>query len=207
MAPEQSIYRPVRTGNRLFQGEILQDVDEWVPAYDVTDPNLVASVSQARYPFAVVMTQDCDLAQDWLRREALSNAETDLSSVLLCRAAPAESAFASEANLRGRDLQKPIKNNKNERYQYLIGSPVVAGSEVRQHPALLMDFKSVFSVRTSELYRQIRVGAAPVWRGFALETPWAEHLQCRFAWYHARIGLPHDHFVPEARRSDSTVAH
>ncbi|MBL8962504.1 MAG: hypothetical protein KF787_12140 [Phycisphaeraceae bacterium] len=158
-----------------------------------------------QYEIAVVVTQDCDLAQDWSKRQAASTAETDLSCVLLCRAVIAESAFVSDERIKGRDLQKPIRNNKNERYQYLAKVPTAADGAAQGHEALLVDFKSLFTIRTTEIYRQLRAGNSPPRRRFRLKTPWAEHLQCRFTGYHARIGLPRDHFMPETRRADPPV--
>lgn len=198
---EPGIYRAVRAGERLYQGEILTRVVEWVPSYAAGAPNAVSTVSPMQYELAVVVTQDCDLAQDWSKRQSAPSEETDLTCVLLCRAVLAETAFSSEERFRGKDLQKPIRNNKNERYQYLAEVPTTADGAVQGHQAMLVDFKALFTVRTTELYRQLRVGENPQPRRFRLETPWAEHLQCRFAGYHARIGLPRDHFVPEARRT------
>lgn len=197
---EPGIYRAVRAGERLYQGEIIARVVEWVPSYAASDPDAVSTVSPMQYELAVVVTQDCDLAQDWSKRQDSPNAETDLTCVLLCRAVPADTAFSSEERFKGKDLQKPIRNNKNERYQYLAEVPATADGAEQGHQAMLVDFKAIFTVRTTEIYRQLRAGTSPAPRRFRLETPWAEHIQCRFAGYHARIGLPRDHFVPETRR-------
>lgn len=203
---EPRIYCAVGSGERLYQGEIIAGVMEWVPSYTPNAPDAVSEVVPMRYDLAVVMTQDCDLAQDWSKREANPTLETDLPCVLLCRAVKADEAFASEDRLRGKDLQKPIRNNKNERYQYLAEVPATVDGASQGHPAMLVDFKSLFTVRTAELYRQLRGAGNPQPRRFRLETPWAEHLQCRFAAYHARIALPRDHFIPESRRTDAPAA-
>lgn len=93
--PEPGIYRAVRAGERLYQGEIVAEVAEWVPSYAADAPDKVSTVSPTRYALAVVMTQDCDLAQDWSRRQNAPNADTDLPCVLLCPALGADAAFTS----------------------------------------------------------------------------------------------------------------
>ena len=204
---ERGIYCAVHAGDRLYQGEIVADVMEWVPQYAPDVPEYVSQVSPVQYGLALIMTQDCDLAQDWSKRGGQPNTETDLPCVLVCRAVTAESAFSGEERLKGKDLQRPIRNNKNERYQYLAEVPKTADGKTQGRVAMVVDFKALFTIRTAELYRQLRAGASPPPRRFRLETPWAEHLQCRFANYHARIGLPRDHYVPEARRPEPPAAH
>lgn len=194
------IYRPVCSGERLYQGEILENIVEWVPTYSETDPRSIVEVSPRLRKYVVVLTQDCDLAQDWARRASATQQETDLPHVVLCPAGEAEQRFDADG-ITGNDRRKPIRNNKNERYQYLADVPSHLDGLRRGFSALLIDFKSIFAIRTVELYRQLGLnGEDAARRRFRLTTPWAEHLQCRFASYHSRIALPRDHFVPEARR-------
>jgi len=194
------IYRPVALNERLYQGEILERAIEWVPKYDDASPDHVVGVEPRLHRLAIVMIQECDLAQDWSRRTSEVRIVTELTCVLLCPAFPAdELRTAQDINNK---RWEPIRANKNERYQYLAEVPKELDGISEGHAALLIDFKSVFAVRTIELYRQLRMTGAPR-RRCRLETPWAEHLQSRFAAYQARIGLPRDHFVPENRRTEA----
>jgi hypothetical protein len=196
------IYRAVQAAERLYQGEIIEGVVEWSPVYGPENPDQVREAIPRLRKLAVVLTQDCDLAQDWTARTANARLETDLPCVLLCPVGGADQAMA-ESGISGKDRKKPICNNKNERYQYLAAATVADDGAGVGHEALLVDFKKLFTIRTVELYRQIRVGEGEAARRrFRLDTPWAEHLQCRFAAYHARIGLPRDHFIPETRRTE-----
>jgi hypothetical protein len=147
----------------------------------------------------MVLSQDCDLEQNYRQRQQHVWSESDLPSILLCPAFPAEELRQRLGSQKINSARwSTIRNNKDDRYAYL--AEVSAGSDGAGtgHPAILMDLTSCFTVRTPEIYRQVRSSQArPRCR---LETPWREHLQLRFANYLARIGLPRDHFVPEARR-------
>lgn len=192
------IYVPVRLGERLFQGEIIEGVLEWIAKYDASDPDQVVGVEPRLQRLAVILSQDCDLAQDWGRRQSELREVTDLRSVLMCPAWPAEQ-LREEQKLTTRRWEV-VRQNKDERYAYLADVPPSADGAGQGHPALLLDLASYFTVRTSELYRQLRDTSGAPRRRCRLATPWREHLQCRFAGYQARIGLPMDHFVPEGRR-------
>ena len=193
------IYRPTRAEERLFQGEVIERILEWVPKYDTANPDQVIGAEPRVLKLALIMNQDCDLAQDWGKRQTDLRTVTDLRSVLLCLAWPAEELRQSQ-HLTTRRWET-VRQNKDERYAYLaeISRDVDAAGD--GHGAILLDFSSFFTVRTVELYRQLRDTSADApRRRCRLETPWREHLQFRFAAYQARIGLPRDHFVPEGRR-------
>lgn len=201
---EPGIYRAVRADERLHLGEVLERVAEWVPFYKSDSRDEVQEAKPTKYPLALVLTQDCDLAQDWNERVGDAHTETALRSILLCPVGKADEVRATQSI--NSTLWDPTRKNLSIRYQYLAEVPREADGAGDGHPPLLADFKAVFTVRAIELYRQLRSGADPPRRRFRLATPWAEHCQCRFAAYHSRIGLPRDHFVPEARRSDPPIA-
>jgi hypothetical protein len=195
-----AIYRAVENGSRLFQGELVERLIEFIPKYRASAPDEVEELAPRVRPLAVVVSQDCDLEQDWSRRQKDVRGESDLPCVLLCPALPAEQL--RETQKLASDLWKPIRSNKNERYQYLAEVPAQRDQASEGHVALLVDFRSVFTLGTVEIYRQLRSTAteAPR-RRFRLETPWAEHLQARYAYYVSRIALPLDHFIPESRKA------
>jgi hypothetical protein len=190
------IYCAVTAGERLYQGELLERVNAWGPAYDENNHDAVVGLQPIVHALSLVLSQDCDLAQDWTRRQTDIWAETDLRSVLLCPAFPAED-LRRQQSLSSRRWET-VRQNKDERYAYLAEVPVESDLAHTGHPAILLDLTNYFTVRTPELYRQLRTNDAR--SRCRLETPWREHLQARFAAFLARIGLPRDHFVPESRR-------
>lgn len=185
----------------LHQGQLLRQVWEWVATYD--DMGKIAGAGPRLHKLAVIVTQECDLAQDFRRRKADPVIETELLSVLMCPARPAEEAREERRKELNTEFWKIVRSNSAERYHYLAEVPTDADAMARGHSPILVDFKSYFAVRTVELYRQIRASEEDSATLFTiLNTPWREHLQQRFMNYHARIGLPRDHFVPESRRNE-----
>jgi len=194
------IYRPVQAGQRLFQGEVVERLLEWAPQYDNdAAPQRIIGVRAIRHDFVIVLSQDCDLEKDWRIRQNQPLAETGLKSVIFCPALPAEE-LRQQQGLTSKKWEV-VRQNKDERYSYLAEIPANADSANEGTGALLLDMMGYFTVRTEEVYRQLRInGADTPRRRCTLETPWAEHLQLRFSIYQCRIGLPCDHFVKESER-------
>jgi hypothetical protein len=199
-AEDGGVYVVARANDRLYQGELLENVVEWTIGYDETNHDAVVGAQPIAHPLAVVLSQDCDLEQDYHQRQAGAWTETDLSSILFCPAFPAEDLRQRIGTQKINSARwNTIRNNKDDRYAYLSGISQVADGTGAGHPAILLDLTNYFTVRTAELYRQVRLGEAkPRCR---LETPWREHFQLRFASYLGRIGLSRDHFIPESRRA------
>ncbi len=188
-------------GDYLHQGQLLRRVWQWVAKYD-GDGKPVGAEAGA-HKLAVIVTQECDLTQDFGNRKDNAWVETDLLNVLLCPALPAEELRLQHEIKRKR--WEIVRSNGAERYQYLAEVPDEADAAAIGHDPMLVDFKSYFTVRTVELYRQIRATDEDSAALFTvLNVPWREHLQQRFASYQARVGLPLDHFVPESRREEPT---
>jgi hypothetical protein len=141
------------------------------------------------HPFAVVMTQDCDLEQDFRARDGQNKSDKRIPNVLFCQIITAE-------ELRGgvgitSDIWKRIRNNKDERYQFL--QVVARGEDSHDEglPELGVDFKRYFTMPTDEVYRRIARGEAQ--RRCFLNSPYLEHFSSRFAYFLSRIALPSDH--------------
>ncbi|MGA2498179.1 MAG: hypothetical protein ABSH20_10580 [Tepidisphaeraceae bacterium] len=190
------IYCQVHSNERLFEGQLIERVTEWVPAYDEASHEAVAGIQPRVHLLALVVSQDCDLEQDFGKRQQNPWAETDLRSVLLCPAFPADE-LRKQQNLTSRKWET-VRQNKDDRYAYLAEVPQPLDAAGAGHPAILLDLMNYFTVRTPELYRQLRNSQARA--RCRLTIPWREHMQFRFAAFLARIGLPRDHFVPESRR-------
>jgi len=148
----------------------------------------------------MVLSQDCDLEQDFRGREELSQRENDeteanlqasnnlLATILLCEVVRAD-------QLRGtpnmdHKTWKRVRFNKDERYQYLSAVPALADRLGEGLSQLTLDFKRYFSLPTDQAYWELQQQAR---RRCFLVTPYAEHLSTRFFSFQCRIALPVDH--------------
>jgi hypothetical protein len=173
-------------GKDLRQGDILRNID--FPAYRRIEDNR-AELSILRFPRAVVLSQDCDIASDLL---SIPKGDIRLVSVLM---APLyEMSDAAEGNhlkdlgmhhegLRGKNSGsgQDLRNNANPRYHCLPLSQ--AGIE----PDLIADFKHYFAVSCDYL-RAVRAMEDTLVA--SLNELYREDLCQRFAAYLTRIGLP-----------------
>ena len=66
---QSPVYVPISAGDRLFQGEILANVVERV----VSGSGEKLGAREIVHPFAVLVTQDCDLEQDHRARSKRNN--------------------------------------------------------------------------------------------------------------------------------------
>ena len=183
-------YRKLDTG-RLSQGDILRDVSIlWSANEDRTEEG-VDEIHTRVIPYAVVLTQECDLEQDASNRIDTQRRNDDkfLHSILLVPAYLARSVREGtqlEQDL-GFRMQKFNSSTwpsitKNLVYRYHWLPPELA----LQVPELVMDFKHyctlpramVDSAFVSEHYL---ASISPMFR---------ENVSQRFAYYLSRIGLP-----------------
>lgn len=171
-----------RTSNRLCQGDILRDIE-------ISNFQGVTTLS---LPYAVVLSQDCDLKQDYDCRFKTEKTEKDdedkiLTSILVCPAFPAVS-LREGIHLEGYKLKrqkinsddyKKIKSNQNKRYHYL------AENMDLQVPELILDFKLYYAFPSEVLYKNHGKTYLAT-----INNLLREDLSQRFAYYLSRIGLP-----------------
>jgi hypothetical protein len=164
----------------LRQGEILSGVTlyDYLPEGSEIQPKIKS--------FAIVVNQDCDLIQDFDRRQATG--EGNLEHALLIEGQLAE---VVRPTIGGRDLWKPVSQNKNERFQ--LFSRIIAERDACGEglPSLMFDFRAFFSVPVPEIYRQIQAGEAR--RRCRLADIYRENFQQRLAAFLSRIPLPEPH--------------
>jgi hypothetical protein len=147
------------------------------------------------HPLAIVLSQDCDLEQDYSTRNrtrpaiGISDLNNLLSSIIFC-----EVIKASDLRDTGPDMDsktwKRVKFNKDERYHFLAEVPASADLQGEGLPCLALDFKKYFTIPTDVVYWQVGLGAK---RRCFLVPPYAGHLSARFFSYQSRIALPLDH--------------
>ncbi len=174
---------------RLAQGDVLRDV-EHVEYVRIKDGAI--ELSKVIYPLALVLTQDCDLAQDHTFRDPESkkpNQDKYLLSVLVAPMYNLEQVFAGKhlASL-GFDMSPINKNktpgqnlvkNETPRYHYLEFS-----QDVPIVPSVI-DFKHYFSCNVEYLKEHKE-------KNFVcqLSDLYREDVLQRFSSFLSRIGLP-----------------
>lgn len=180
----------------LLQCEVLSDVVEF--AADADGPGAGVDVHRIVHPYAILLTQDCDLDRDWeVRRSGAETHHRLLRNLLLCEVTTAEELRTGE---KGGNADMPpvnsslwnsIRQNKDERFHFLEAAPPNLDAARRGVEELVVHFLRVFTVPTGRLYRAI--DAAHTARRARLRSPYLEHLAHRFTTYWARIALPRPH--------------
>jgi hypothetical protein len=176
----------------VWQGEILENVVQIKPSIENNEEGVI-DVFPVPHELVVVMSQDCDLQQDFDRREAAEGGT--LPNILFCDVYPAETLRAklqSQDQLSRKDWKKRIAQNQNDRFHYL--QKVEPNQDLHSHglSALALDFKIYFTLPTDELYARLAHG---ILRRCTLNTPYVEHLAHRFFKFQSRVALPRDHEI------------
>lgn len=194
------IYIACSKDERLWQGEVLEDVPQTKVAPDflsATSPEIAQSgtnpsiqIEFEEHPLVIVLSQDCDLEQDYKKRNAQKFL---LHNVLLADVFQAkilqEKLHAEEGT--GSNEWRKIKENHTPRFQFLNSVPSDQDASGEGLPALAIDFRRYFTIRTDELYERLKLLLTST--RCRLQTPYAEHLVHRFHSYHSRVPLPKEH--------------
>ncbi len=186
------IYAASSIDEPLRQSEILSDVVQVIldhaqlGEYPAEGSDI--SVRRIVHPLAIVVSQDCDLDREHKDRAAGKPVQ-QLPNILLCEVNLA-TEIHDRQELRPTKFWERVKNNKDERYQFLERLPSDCDAQQTGLPEMALDFKRCFSIPTLELYLQLKSQAK---RRCRLVSPYVEHLSQRLFHFHARIGLPADH--------------
>ncbi|MFH0899103.1 MAG: hypothetical protein V2A73_00595 [Pseudomonadota bacterium] len=180
------------SGRALRQGDLLGGVRVFLPTTFGIDDQPTGMVRE--FSYSVIVTQDCDLEQDFKARFSESvSPDKLLFGVLLCGVYEEDKVRTGthrpEAQKFSSREFKSVEQNQDPRYEYLGFVPNVGKK-------LVADFKDFFMTSCDFLYSE--VDGNTVIRLAEMETPYREHVQQRFAWYLMRVGLPVDfHRLPE----------
>lgn len=170
---------------RICQGDILRDV-----AFRLVD-DIDNSVKEFKFPYLVVITQDCDLENskyDLVPPQLPFSNNQFLPNVMFLPAFPAESVregkhlenlFQVTQNRIDKDLWKPIIKNHNERYHFLNNYIDY------QIPELIIDFKTYFTLPTKYFKQIYKINYLAT-----INELFREELSQRFSMYLARIATP-----------------
>jgi hypothetical protein len=187
------IYRASDEKEALRQGEILTGLIQFIPVYNESSPELEKiQFKPIIHPYAIIVSQDCDLDWDYTARQNQDKPYKLLNSVIFCQVYTAQeirhdktisTISSSEWNF--------VKSNRYQQYHFLEKIP--ADCELSQEglPELTVDFKKVFAIDAEDLYYQISNNIAR--RRTILESPYLEHLSHRYHDYQGRVALPAQH--------------
>lgn len=187
-------YIPAVSGGPLRQGEILSSLEQYLARAADSAGMAPVDLRLKTHPFAVVLTQDCDLAQDFAGRQGAAQNKLLVPNILMCEMDFAEDLKGDADRIaRGSDIWKRIVHNKDERFHYLREVTRDADASGEGVAPLLVDFKRSFTLPTEGLYEQLSRNAK---RRAILTCPYREHLASRHAFFISRVALPVDHHDP-----------
>jgi len=178
---------------RVSQGDIYKNI-EFIES--ITEEKGIIEINKIIFPYVIVLTQDCDLAQDFTFR--LDNSKTQDKLILSVLVAPvynAEHFFRGEhlsklgctmqeINIYKKDKKlttdaKNLFQNKTPRYHYLDFKKDL------NMVASVIDFKHYFSLNLKCLYKIRKTNFV-----FKVSELYREDISQRFASFLSRIGLP-----------------
>ena len=179
----------IRKKARIAQGDIYKNV-EFIE-YAIEKDGVI-EISKIIFPFTIVLTQDCDLNQDYASRWSKNKPSTHdkkIISVIVVPLYNIEHVYNGEhlselkmgmAKIRkGRTPGKTLRQNQTPRYHYIdfpADVPIVAS---------VLDFKHYFTVNVEYLKQHKKENficqVGPIYR---------EDISQRFSSYLSRIGLP-----------------
>jgi hypothetical protein len=172
--------------NRLSHGDILRDIEHITNLQEISGELIISKVM---YPYIIILTQDCDLMQDFRYRSDSELNDKLLMSVLVAPLYNAEMIYSGEHlhNLgrkaavinKGKTDGKFLRKNQNPRYHYLEFPeeiPIVDS---------VVDFKHYFSVPVQYLEAQKETKF-----GCGVSKLFREDISQRFSAFLSRIALP-----------------
>lgn len=146
---------------------------------------------------AVVMTQDCDLEQDYNLRfpnesEPLGENEVEqhpnaLQAITLCEAHNIDELASRLPESYGRAEKRLARKNQYERYHCLDEGMPLEGDSI---PGLVLDLRTPFAMPAAILYGQLEDDGSPGKRVGIIPEVYSHDLMHRFYSYHARVALP-----------------
>jgi hypothetical protein len=194
LAQGQGIYSISEAEGPLRQGEILSNLEQYnLVVSSIDDPT--PQVAPKKHPWVIVLSQDCDLDQDFKQRfQKASYPDKDfplIPNILFCEVSEASKIRWSAGGGITSKIWTSIKQNNNIRYEFLEKIPTDKDYMGNGIPELVIDFKSFFTLPTEEVYTFLE--KKKVKRHSGLNSPYLEHLTSRFFFYQSRVGLEPGH--------------
>lgn len=185
------IYLPSTSGApaQLRQGEILSNIIQTYLDLKTLGREEI-SVLPKIHPYTIILSQDCDMEQDFKARRDQDKRDKLIPNILFCEVVTAEQLKQSPGGMNS-SIWGRVKVNKDERYQFLQRIASAQDAMGEGLPELAVDFKRYFTIPADEVYRRVELGEAL--RRCVLSSPSLEHFCSRFAYYLSRVALPLDH--------------
>ena len=171
----------------LKQGEIINNLFELkllIPQRITIDVNQGVQVEQSIHPYAIVVSQDCDIEQDYKARLHEVPEDKLLTHLLFC-ALFTQEEIRRRNNLKA-DQWKRIRQNQDERYHYLVEAPIHGTED--SLPELIADFKTTFSLRIEFVSWSVSTNQAV--RKGGLLSPYLEDFMHRLYSFLGRVATP-----------------
>ena len=199
MGKPEKMYSPSPDGiaAALRQGEILSNlvqirIDLENIRSSLVDENVRYAGTPIEHPYAIVVSQDCDLNQDFFFKFHQRGKERHtLPSVLFCEVTEAEELVYGDRNatvFQEGAIRQDFRNNNDYRYHFLQAIPESLDRAGDGIPELAIEFKRYFTMPSDEVYRRIEVKQAQ--RHCHLLSPYREHFINRFHNFNNRVALP-----------------
>jgi len=188
MGQETVIYCQSIPDHPLRQGEILSNLTQ--VRIDLDSLGFEERLDHTLHPYAIVVSQDCDLDWDYKARQNEAKAHKKIPNILFC-----EVAAATELHKRvdiDSKIWDRIKINKDERYHFFQQVTPAQDFLGEGLPELGVDFKRYFTIPSDEVY--LRMARNEAARRCYLMSPYREHFSARFYYFQSRIALPEEHF-------------
>ena len=172
--------------DRIKQGDILENVEHFV--FSQQEKSLLKFV----YPYTIVITQDCDLEQDYKARNVTLLQDKFLDSTLLIPAFLSQD-FKMGTHLSMIDLKRQdwtTFSSKSDKWSNITGNENKRFHCLKQDdalgiPELIIDFKFFFTLPHSQLSSVYSKSYKA-----SIKALYREDLSSRFSHYLSRIGLP-----------------
>lgn len=194
------IYKASDSKSPLRQGEILTNITQYKPTNFNDESSTDIDFQPLIHPYAIIVTQDCDLDWDYKARfnddqKLEISSPKFLNSIILCEIDTAEKIRKIEETkgkklLNSRDWNL-VSSHRHERFYFFEKIPSDFELEKEGLPELTTDFKKVFGISPEFLYHQIESG--DVKRRSILVSPYLEHFSKRYYNFHSRVALPHQY--------------
>jgi len=172
----------------LRQGEIIENLFELWPRVsegETIDVEQTAKLDRIDHPYAIVISQDCDLELDFKARHGQASDDKLLRHVLFCVLySPDE--IRIRAGLDSSQLFKRARQNQDERYHHFNEAPIDKTERVL--PDLYADFKATFSLPIEFAYSLTSSGHAT--RIGFLPSPYLQDFIHRLYSFLGRVAVP-----------------
>ncbi len=181
----------------LRQGEIISnlvqiriDLDSISTSH--VDEYVSYSGTPIVHPFAIVVSQDCDLNQDYFFRFHKRGKERHaLPSIVFCEVTEAEELVYGDRNatvFQEGAIRQDFRNNNDFRFHFIQAIPKSLDKAGDGLPELGIEFKRYFTLPSDEVYLRIELKQAQ--RHCHLLSPYRDHFINRFYGYNNRVALP-----------------